>query len=148
MCVQAGAGTGKTTTLRMLAASTSKRGLYIAFNRAIADEAKGRFTPNVQCRTAHSIAFQTYGRRFSARLNAPRIPSREVAAGLDIRGDMRIGDRKVSPLARAYWCRGSIPTWVYSVGVWSFWCRAAVYWLQSRAARLAPSDGGVWGDSE
>ncbi len=35
----AGTGTGKTTTLRMLAAATSKRGLYIAFNRAIADEA-------------------------------------------------------------------------------------------------------------
>lgn len=36
LVIQAGAGTGKTTTLTQLAASTSRRGLYIAFNRSIA----------------------------------------------------------------------------------------------------------------
>ncbi|MQY20202.1 UvrD-helicase domain-containing protein [Nocardia macrotermitis] len=114
LAIQAGAGTGKTTTLRMLASATPQRGLYIAFNRAIADEAKARFSRDIKCRTAHSIAFQTYGRRFSARLNAPRIPSREVAAGLGIRGEMRIGDRKVSPLARSYAAVRTVLRFCYS----------------------------------
>jgi len=55
LVIQAGAGTGKTTTLRMLAEATSERGLYIAFNRAIADEAKRKFPRNIECRTAHSM---------------------------------------------------------------------------------------------
>jgi len=114
LAIQAGAGTGKTTTLRMLAAATSKRGLYIAFNRAIADDAKGRFPRNIECRTAHSMAFQTYGRRYSARLNAARIPSKEVAAGLGIRGEMRIGARKVSPLARSYAAVRTVLRFCYS----------------------------------
>ncbi|WP_067519277.1 UvrD-helicase domain-containing protein [Nocardia uniformis] len=114
LAIQAGAGTGKTTTLRMLATATSQRGLYIAFNRAIADDAKRSFSHNIECRTAHSLAFQTYGRRYSARLNAPRIPSREVAAGLGIRGDMRIGGRKVSPLARSYAAMRTVLRFCYS----------------------------------
>lgn len=114
LVVQAGAGTGKTTTLRMLAAETSARGLYIAFNRSIAVEARGRFPRGVECRTAHSMAYQTHGRQFSTRLNAPRIPSKEVATGLGIRGDMRIGDRKVSSLARSYAAIQTVRRFCYS----------------------------------
>jgi len=51
------AGTGKTTTLTMLAKSRSSRGIYIAFNRAVANEAKEKFPRHVDCRTTHSIAF-------------------------------------------------------------------------------------------
>ncbi len=56
--IDAYAGTGKTTTLRMLAESTSKRGLYLAFNRSIATEAATRFPSRVRCSTVHSIAFR------------------------------------------------------------------------------------------
>lgn len=56
--IDAYAGTGKTTTLRLLAESTSKRGLYLAFNRSIAAEAAARFPGRVRCSTAHSIAFR------------------------------------------------------------------------------------------
>ena len=52
----AGAGTGKTSTLQLMGESTTKKGLYIAFNRSIADEASTRFKANVRCRTAHSLA--------------------------------------------------------------------------------------------
>ena len=38
LCVEASAGTGKTSTLILMGAATRKRGLYVAFNRAIADE--------------------------------------------------------------------------------------------------------------
>jgi len=53
----AGAGTGKTTTLQMLAEDArNRRGLYAAFNTAIAAEAKGKFPRNVDVLTTHSMA--------------------------------------------------------------------------------------------
>lgn len=56
MIVQAGAGTGKTTTLQMLAESTDDIGLYVAFNRSVAVEARGRFPNTVDSVTAHALA--------------------------------------------------------------------------------------------
>ncbi len=44
LVIEAGAGTGKTSTLRLLADSeTRRKGVYLAFNRAIADDAKASF---------------------------------------------------------------------------------------------------------
>lgn len=56
--IDAYAGTGKTTTLRLLATSKTSRGLYLAFNRAIATEAQQRFPAHVRCATMHSVAFR------------------------------------------------------------------------------------------
>lgn len=56
MIVKAGAGTGKTTTLQMLAESTDDIGLYVAFNRSVAQEARGRFPNTVDAVTAHALA--------------------------------------------------------------------------------------------
>ncbi|WP_263385708.1 UvrD-helicase domain-containing protein [Granulicella arctica] len=56
--IDAYAGAGKTTTLELLAGSTTQRGLYLAFNRSIADQARSRFPRQVHCATAHSIAFR------------------------------------------------------------------------------------------
>lgn len=87
LVVEAGAGSGKTSTLRLLAgARPSGRGVYIAYNRAIADDARGSFPGSVSCATAHSLAFRAVGRRYSARLNGPRMPARQVAAVLGISG--------------------------------------------------------------
>ncbi|KAJ1582169.1 hypothetical protein NDA15_004229 [Ustilago hordei] len=55
--VQAFAGTGKTRSLLAYAERRpNKRFLYIAFNKAAADEARRRFPDHVQCRTMHSVA--------------------------------------------------------------------------------------------
>jgi superfamily I DNA/RNA helicase len=62
--IDAYAGSGKTTTLQMLAGSTSRRGLYLAFNRSIADAARHKFPQQVSCATSHSIAFRTVRQRF------------------------------------------------------------------------------------
>jgi len=62
--IDAYAGSGKTTTLRMLADSTSRRGLYLAFNRNIADAAKHSFPKQVSCSTSHSIAFRSVRKSF------------------------------------------------------------------------------------
>ena len=43
------AGTGKTTTLQMISdAMPERRGMYLAFNKAIASEAQSKFHGNVQ----------------------------------------------------------------------------------------------------
>jgi superfamily I DNA/RNA helicase len=57
--VNAFAGTGKTTTLQLIAGSTPKRGLYLAFNRSIANEAKQAFSQSVTCSTVHGLAFRS-----------------------------------------------------------------------------------------
>jgi hypothetical protein len=44
----------------MLAAGERRRCLYIAFNKAIAQEARRRFPPSVRCRTSHSLAYQAF----------------------------------------------------------------------------------------
>lgn len=57
--IEAGAGTGKTSTLLLLAETdTVRRGQYIAFNKAIVEEAKAKFPRNVACNTAHSLAYR------------------------------------------------------------------------------------------
>jgi hypothetical protein len=79
----AGAGTGKTSTLILMGASVpKKRGIYVSFNREIAENAKTRFGPNVQCRTAHSLAFQHVGSTSRTAWMLPRTfpPGRPRAA--------------------------------------------------------------------
>lgn len=84
LVVQARAGTGKTSTLQLLAESTPRQGQYLAFNKAIVTDAERRFPRNVQCATAHSLAFRAEGRRYSHRLNGPRLKSLEVARRLGL----------------------------------------------------------------
>lgn len=54
--VQAFAGTGKTTTIRLVSQALCKTSLYIAFNKAIIEQATGLV--KTSARTAHSIAFR------------------------------------------------------------------------------------------
>jgi N12 class adenine-specific DNA methylase len=57
IAVQALAGTGKTSTLGMLAAARPQaRVAYIAFQRTIADEAQRKFPRNVRADTSHAFA--------------------------------------------------------------------------------------------
>ena len=73
--LEAGAGTGKTTTLKLLAAKRpSERGIYLAYNRAIAESAKKTFPKNVSCSTAHSLAYRAVGYQYKSRLDAPLMP--------------------------------------------------------------------------
>src|SRR5262245_57460276 len=96
LALVAGAGTGKTATLVMMAAATRRRGLYVAFNKAIADEARRRFGANVECRTAHSLAFRAVGRSYQDRLRAQaRIPAAQTAELLGITRDLPIGGHGV-----------------------------------------------------
>ena len=57
LSIQACAGSGKTYTLKQIAlANPNKRFLYLAFNKAIVLESKGKFPKNVEVKTLHSLA--------------------------------------------------------------------------------------------
>ncbi|MFE7276506.1 UvrD-helicase domain-containing protein [Streptomyces sp. NPDC057623] len=99
LALQAGAGTGKTTTLTLLAHATTRRGRYLAYNRAIAQDARARFPNTVQCKTAHALAYAAVGHRYTRRLNAPRRPAWQTGQALGITKALRIGEREVTQKA-------------------------------------------------
>jgi hypothetical protein len=112
----AGAGTGKTTTLELMgqAARTGTRGVYMTFNRAAADDARARFPGAVNCSTAHSLAFRATGQEFKDRLNAPRIPSKEIASLLGITRVLPAGPDKISCAHQARLVMEMISAFCYS----------------------------------
>lgn len=56
--IEAGAGSGKTSTLRLIAEAVApRRLLYLAYNKAIQTDAERSFPDNVTCKTAHSVAY-------------------------------------------------------------------------------------------
>lgn len=63
------AGTGKTTTLvRYTNARPEKKFLYVAFNKAVENEARKTFPSNVTCKTAHALAFPSHGAQYRDRI--------------------------------------------------------------------------------
>ena len=70
--VNAVAGSGKSSTLAMLAYANPVSSLYLAFNKAVADEAKENFPDHVDCRTTHSLAFSGFGRNLAHKLKRPK----------------------------------------------------------------------------
>jgi hypothetical protein len=81
--IHAGAGTGKTSTLRLLSATRPEaKGLYLAYNKAIQTEAEQSFPRNVDCRTAHSLAYRCFGAPMRSRLNGPRVTAKKAAGVL------------------------------------------------------------------
>lgn len=80
LAIQAGAGTGKTSTLILAAQSRPRaRGQYVAFNRAIVMESKSKMPHGVAANTAHSLAFRAVGRNYAHRLEGRRMRSQELA---------------------------------------------------------------------
>ncbi|MFI9811805.1 UvrD-helicase domain-containing protein [Saccharothrix variisporea] len=80
--LQAGAGSGKTTTLVQMARRKRRPGQYLVFNRSIADGARRRFPRHVGADTAHSLAYQAVGWRYAERLAMPCMSSAKLAAVL------------------------------------------------------------------
>ncbi len=85
------AGTGKTTTLKgMSLAAPERKGLYLAYNKAIQLDAAASFPANVKCQTAHSAAYgwmmsQPTGKPVLDKFKRlPRVPSWTTARVLNI----------------------------------------------------------------
>ena len=82
--VVAFAGTGKTSTLRAYArARPDRRILYLAFNRAVAQEAQASFPENVACLTIHALAYRAVGWQYRHKLRAS-LRANQAAAALGL----------------------------------------------------------------
>lgn len=91
LAIEAGAGTGKTSALILLAQSTTRRGQYVAFNKSIVTDASAMMPGTVNCSTAHSLAFRAVGHQYRDRLdNARRMRSIAIARHLGIES-MEVG---------------------------------------------------------
>ena len=87
--VYALAGTGKTTTLKAIAELHPKlRMLYLAFNKAIADEARGKFRSNVEVRTLQQDARPAFFLEDVEHADLIHVKAPPAAAG---QGGRRIG---------------------------------------------------------
>ncbi|MGW4034507.1 UvrD-helicase domain-containing protein [Streptomyces sp. NPDC004838] len=114
LTLQAGAGTGKTSTLVLLASGTRRRGRYIAFNKAIARDAANRFPTTVTCKTAHALAFAAIGHRYARRLNGPRQAGWKTGMALGITRGIRIGERHVPHTALSHAVLGTVTRFCHS----------------------------------
>ena len=99
MALTALAGTGKTSTLVLLAQDVpQKRVQYVAFNKDIVLDAATKFPKNTSCDTAHRLAMMATRDGLRNRMGGKRQPSFEVAKKLGIRDGIRVtgwdGDSK------------------------------------------------------
>jgi superfamily I DNA/RNA helicase len=82
--ISAYAGAGKTTTLTKISDhlynNFGLKGLYIAFNKAIADEAKTKLHESVECRTFHSLAYRNVGYALTSKVKYKRQFHKELVA--------------------------------------------------------------------
>lgn len=107
LVIQAGAGTGKTATLLMMADTTQVRGQYVAFNKAITVEAERKFPSHVATNTAHSLAFRAVGKKYAHRLNSGRMRSQDIALRLGIDDFEVVVNDKAKPFAKG-WMAGQV----------------------------------------
>ncbi len=117
LVITAGAGAGKTSTLRLIAdALAPARGVYIAYNKAIATDAAASFPANVTCRTAHSFAYRAVGHRYAKRLRGGRMTGRQLAAVLDIERSyvLSAGERELAPSRVAALIMQTVNKWCHS----------------------------------
>lgn len=70
--IEAGAGSGKTSTLKLVSGEVNERSLYVAFNKVTATEASEKFPSHVTCKTTHSIAYAKYGTTLRDKLSRPK----------------------------------------------------------------------------
>lgn len=94
------AGTGKTTTLRLMAESVDRSGIYISFNKSIAQSA-GKTLPNtVKAVTSHALAFHSViqtgfsQQQMIGKLNVNAIVQRMNLAPLPIDSQHRLTVRQ------------------------------------------------------
>lgn len=155
--VEALAGTGKTTTLRQLAAIADRdrrTGLYLAYNKAIQQEAQVRFPNSVLTSTAHALAYGAVGRHYAHRLpgngGGRRLYARQIAALLGVK-PAKVLDAFLNPVQLVRLAEATVNRFCLSGDH-----QIGPQHLPARAAHLGPVDaladailpvaGKVWGD--
>ncbi|MET9729629.1 UvrD-helicase domain-containing protein [Streptomyces sp. NPDC006458] len=88
LALQAGAGCGKSSTLKLIAGSDRRRRMtYVAYNSSIAADARRSFPSNVMAKTGHGLAFDP---KYGERLQRPRQTAHQAAQALDVRSILGI----------------------------------------------------------
>ena len=83
MVLQAGAGCGKSSTLKLIARSDPRRSMtYVAYNKPIAADARRSFPGNALCKTGHALAFDP---KYLPRIERPKQTAKDAADALDVR---------------------------------------------------------------
>jgi hypothetical protein len=82
LVVEAGAGTGKSSTLRAGAERDDRTAALIAYNKSTATDAERSFPWHVQCGTAHAFAYRAVGKRYRRRMKESAKQPAKVTAGI------------------------------------------------------------------
>jgi hypothetical protein len=102
--INAYAGTGKTSTLVMLANNTSRRGQYIAFNRDIVRDAKDKFSNTVNSSTIHGLAYRSINSKYKDNSNklTGRLNANQLAEILNLKKWRIDKDHVLAPRSQGY----------------------------------------------
>ena len=110
--INAYAGTGKTTTLTVLARQAQRRGTYLAFNKSISEDAKKKFPGTIACSTQHSLAFRSFNgvydfEKLTGNVNGGFIAAKFNLKTYNVNPQLEIRPRGVGYLAHQTirrWC--------------------------------------------
>jgi hypothetical protein len=150
------AGASKTTSLIFISDDLpDEKGMYLAFNSAIAREAAGQFKRWVECRTTHSLAFQAVGKQYvNAGRELPgkgvrRLRIHEVASILGVRDGYKGDTAKLSRNSLTYLAMQTVTRFCYSADLeiglehvpysrnWQTWSQAEITEVKTLAVHYA-----------
>ncbi len=102
--INAYAGTGKTSTLQMLANATGARGQYIAFNKDIVTDAKDKFPNTVNCSTSHSLAMRATSSGYKQDMNklTGKVNANQLAEMLGLKREKFDQHHVIQPRSQAF----------------------------------------------
>ena len=83
--INAYAGSGKTSTLQLLAHSTPRKGQYLAFNKKIVFDSRGRFPSDVDCATTHALAFRSLKGKYTTDKLTRKITANQLVELLQLK---------------------------------------------------------------
>ena len=93
--INAYAGTGKTSTLTLLAHATPRTGQYIAFNKGIVLDAETKFPSRVKCRTSHSLAYNYFKKKYTPEKLSGKINANKLVEILEMTEPYEIDEKHI-----------------------------------------------------
>lgn len=112
--VEAGAGTGKTSTQAAAAGLVnSNRQLYIAYNKPIVEDAEKVMPSGVTCKTAHGLAFGAIGYMYVNQIHNGIVQGWQIAKTLNVRRWAENGI-KISGPSCGTLARNTVKKWSHS----------------------------------
>lgn len=106
------AGAGKTTTLQAMADEARGPGLYLAFNRSIAADARAAFPEGTACSTMHALAFRALREEFGLAKLTETLTIADFVEILDLK-ERRHGASRLAPRAQAMLVRSALQSFMH-----------------------------------